>query len=79
MSQKMKYLPFLKYYEKICNEENDGAIYITENYRQLVSKKYKLNKNNIVFGNYGLTKLIPERECKYNVKLKKVSIYAKKN
>jgi hypothetical protein len=69
MSQKMKYLPLLKYYERICNEENDGAIYITENYRKLVSEKYKINNNNIVFGNYGLTKLIPKISCKYNQSL----------
>ena len=73
MSQKMKYLPFLKYYEKICNEKNDGAIYITENYRTLVSQKYKTNNNNIVFGNYGLTKLVTETNCKYeeNLSVKK--------
>ncbi len=69
MSQKMKYLPLLKYYERICNEQNDGAIYITENYKNLVEKKYNINKNNIVFGNYGLTKLIPKTTCNYKSKI----------
>jgi len=43
--------------EKICNEKNDGAIYITENYKNLVASKYRVNSNNIVFPNYGLTSL----------------------
>ena len=45
-------------YEKICNEENSGAIYITENYRNLVAQKYQINPHNIVFPNYGLSSLL---------------------
>ncbi|MBL7087132.1 MAG: glycosyltransferase [Candidatus Cloacimonetes bacterium] len=49
-------------YERICNENNDGAVYITENYRQLVSQRYKINPNNIVFPNYGLDYLLIDKE-----------------
>lgn len=49
-------------YEKICNEENDGAIYITENYKQLVSEKYRINSNNLIFPNYGLSSLLLKKE-----------------
>jgi len=49
-------------YERICNEENDGAIYITENYKHLVSEKYKINPNNFIFPNYGLSSLILKEE-----------------
>ena len=49
-------------YERICNEENDGAVFITENYRKLVSEKYKINSNNLIFPNYGLSSLLLKKE-----------------
>jgi len=49
-------------YERICNEKNDGAIYITENYRKLVSEKYRINSNNLIFPNYGLSSLLLKKE-----------------
>lgn len=57
MSLKKKFFIWRYYYEKICNERNDGAIYITENYKQLVREKYAINSNSIVFPNYGSSSL----------------------
>lgn len=41
-----------KKYELICNENADGSIYITEAYKNEVSKYYNLIDNSICFGNY---------------------------
>jgi|GEM_PF-601862 len=49
-------------YEKISNEENDGAVYITENYKNVVSSKYKINSHHMVLPNYGVASLLlPEK------------------
>lgn len=66
MSQKMKHFGYFRSrYERICNERNQGAIYITENYRDLVAAKYKINPLNLVFPNYSSkSSLPPEAELK---------------
>lgn len=38
--------------ERICNEEADGVIYITESYRTEVSRHYALVENSLCFANY---------------------------
>ncbi len=38
--------------ERICNEEADGTIYITQSYKNEVAKYYQLIDNSINFGNY---------------------------
>jgi len=53
MSLKKRFFIWRYYYERVCNEKNDGAIYITENYKRLVQEKYLVNTNSIVFPNYG--------------------------
>jgi hypothetical protein len=64
MSQKMRHFGYFRSrYEKICNERNQGAIYITENYRDLVAAKYKINPLNLIFPNYcSKSSLPPESE-----------------
>ncbi len=52
MSFKHRLTPKAKKYEKICNEQADGTIYITESYRNEVGKYYHLTENSISFGNY---------------------------
>jgi hypothetical protein len=46
--------------EKICNERANGNIYITEKYKNLVSKKYNLGEENFILPNLLLSKSIPE-------------------
>jgi len=41
-----------KTFERICNEQSDGAIYVTESYKSEVSKYYSLVDNSITFSNY---------------------------
>ena len=45
--------------EKICNEKADGKIYITENYKNLVNKRYDLGNENFILPNLLLSKTIP--------------------
>ncbi len=52
MSFKKKLSNSEKKNEKICNEQADGTIYITESYKKEVSKYYQLIDNSINFGNY---------------------------
>ena len=53
LSAKKTIKPSLLKYEKYCNENNDGAIYVTEQYKSLVSEKYSINPLNINLPNYG--------------------------
>lgn len=48
----------LEIHERYCNENNDGAIFITDYYRDLVSKKYRINPLNISYPNYGSRHLL---------------------
>ena len=43
-----------KRFEKICNEQSDGAIYVTESYKNEVARYYSLIENSICFLNYYL-------------------------
>ena len=49
-------------HEKYCNEKNDGAIFITDHYKELVAKKYSINKLNISFPNFGSNNMILKKE-----------------
>ena len=57
--------PLLLAHERYCNEENDGAIFITNYYKQLVAAKYSinellsLNNNEAKIGFLILSALIP--------------------
>jgi glycosyltransferase involved in cell wall biosynthesis len=63
MSQKMRNFGFIRSHcEKVCNERNHGAIYITENYRDLVATKYKINPLNLVFPNYSSKSFVPRED-----------------
>lgn len=63
MSMKMKnFNIWRKYNEKKCNEHNQGAIYITENYRDLVAEKYKINPLHLIYPNYGSASAIARKE-----------------
>ena len=48
--------------EKTCNEEANGKIYITENYKELVNQKYEVGKNYFILPNLLLTKSIPHKK-----------------
>lgn len=41
-----------KKYEKICNENADGAVYITRSYKNEVAQYYSLIDNSLCFANY---------------------------
>ena len=48
--------------EKYCNENNNGAIFITDKYKNLVSNKYAINPLNISFPNYGSKDLLIKKD-----------------
>lgn len=63
MSLKMRnFSVWRRYYERKCNECNQGAIYITENYRDLVAQRYKINPLNLIYPNYGSAAAIPSEK-----------------
>jgi len=59
-SQKKKLSSRRLYYEKVCNEQADGRIYITEEYKNLVAQKYALDGQYILLPNYALGSIVPE-------------------
>lgn len=58
-SQKKKLSRRRLYFEKVCNEQADGRIYITEKYKNLVAQKYRLDGNYTVLPNYALGSIVP--------------------
>jgi len=50
-------------YEKICNEQADGNIYITEKYKNLVAQKYRLNTRVMVLPNFALGAIVPQKDA----------------
>ncbi len=61
-SQKRKLSRRKRFYEKECNEQADGNIYITEKYKDLVAQKYRLNDNSILLPNFALGTIAPQEE-----------------
>jgi glycosyltransferase involved in cell wall biosynthesis len=50
-------------YERICNEEADGTVYITDSYRNEVAKYYALTEHSLCFANYLSGRSILEKEA----------------
>ncbi len=65
LSGKRSLNKILSSHEKYCNEKNDGAIFITDRYKSLVEKKYKINDLNICFPNYGSKDMILKKDEMY--------------
>tara|TARA_B100001540_G_scaffold115799_1_gene103766 strand:+ start:1386 stop:2618 length:1233 start_codon:yes stop_codon:yes gene_type:complete len=64
-------------HEKYCNEKNDGAVFITDYYRDLVASKYSINNLNISFPNFGSDEMILKKEDllpKLSLKSKKIHL-----
>ena len=62
LSGKKKLSSKLLNHEKYCNEKNDGGIFITDNYKDLVAKKYIINNLNISFPNFGSMDMVLNKE-----------------
>jgi len=77
LSGKRTLNPTLLEHEKYCNEKNDGAIFITDYYKELVASKYCINELNISFPNFGSTDMILKKEHmlpKLSLKSKKIHL-----
>lgn len=77
LSGKRKLDSTLLNHEKYCNEKNDGAIFITEYYKKLVSSKYSINKLALSFPNFGSINMILRKEDmlpKLSLKTKKIHL-----